>query len=329
MRNWESEIVKIILTHIYKYPVRCILFLFLIFISCNISYAQNTGAYLIPRQIYVGDPASLILPLQAAPQNSEDIILVKNDSFSGSSNFPYDENIDFHRIILERRVTGSRLIIEFTAFVPGILWFPAIEIGGENFTSLSVTVGSLINDRSDRYLSGTASALAMPGTALMLYGSMAVIAVVILFAIWFIFKGRPVLRKLNENWKRYRLFARIRNTEKRLQKAIIKGTDKRVILDMLSEETRNFLSALTGKNCRAMTAREFNTLPFEFQAQKGNDFLAIKPGDFFRSCDEIRFSGTEFDSLDILQLLADLRQLIYELENTKGSINKITEIKAA
>jgi len=296
---------------------------FLFFCGLNILHAQSSGAYLIPRQIYIGDPASLILPLPVAAQNYEDVILKKNDSFSDNSSFPSDEDIDFHRVILERRITGSRLIIEFTAFVPGFLRFPVIEIGGEKFSDLSITVGALINDRSERYLSGTASALAMPGTAFMLYGSMALTAAVILLVIWFVLKGRSVLRKLFEKWKRFRLFAGILKTEKRLQKAILKGTDKRVILNMLSEETRVFLSALTGNNCRAMTAREFEIFPINV------DFQAVYPGDFFRTCDEMRFSGKEIDPQEILKLLADLRQLVYEIETAKESSDENAERKAA
>ena len=331
MPNKESENRNNIFLYISGYLVRCFFLVFLFVINylfifdSNNLHAQSAGAYLIPRQIYVGDKASLILPLPAAAQNYTDIILVKNDSLSDNVNFPSDEDIDFHRIILERRITGSRLIIEFSAFVPGFLAFPAIEIGGEKFSGLSVTVGSLINDRSDRFLSGTASALAMPGTAFMLYGLMAVIAAVILIAIWFAIKGRSVLRKLIEKWKRYRLFNSIRNTEKRLQKAILKGIDKRVILDKLSDETRNFLSVLTGKNCRAMTACEFESLSMESSGQDIINFQSVKPGNFFKSCDEIRFSGAQIDSHDILRLLADLRLLTDTLEKTREN----TEKKAA
>ena len=94
--------------------------LYFIIIS-TISYAQNTGAYLIPRQIFVGDPATLVLPLPPAEQNSADIVIT-----SPSEYLPSDPNIDFHRIILERRIVGSRLLIEFTPFVPGTLELPVI-----------------------------------------------------------------------------------------------------------------------------------------------------------------------------------------------------------
>ena len=293
------------------------------FIIFNVNlYSQSSGAYLIPRQIYVGDPASFILPLPAA-QTGENIILTKNDLLSDGSGFPYDENIDFHRVILERRLTESRLIIEFTAFAAGVLEFPAIEIGGEVYSGISVTVNSLINERSDRYLSGTAATLAMPGTAFLLYGSMAAVAAVILLSIWFVFKGRTVLGGLYVKWKRYRLFSGIHNTEKRLQKALAKGTEKRLILDELSGETRDFLSVLTGENCRAMTAREFESFPYLLNENSA----AVNFSNFFKVCDDLRFSGADISSQDVLLLLSDMLRYADELNKSKAVKNTKEEYK--
>jgi hypothetical protein len=314
-----------------------LIILFLLIISA-ISYAQNVsqnqnGAYLIPRLIYVGDPAVLVLPLQ-------NISLLPGESQSAKShngitelkpedvNFPFDENIDFRRVILERHVKGgSRLMIEFTAFVPGVLELPPIEIGGERFAGLTVTVNSMIDSRSPRMLSGPASSLAMPGTAVLLYGSIAAVVFLILLSIWFVFKGRAFLKKLKEKWMMKRLFISMRKTEKRLHRAMLKGIDKRVILDKLSEGFRAFLSLFTAGNCRAMTAREFEKLPPDFfPAQEyGADFLS----GFFKTCDTLRFSGADIEQAEILRLLGDLRRFLEETENAEKEKNKQEEEKAA
>jgi len=285
----------------------------LFFIFSNFLHAQNSEAYLIPRRIYVGDPAALVVPLPAANENFNDIILTKDKFFSDEEYFPFDPDIDFHKIILEKRTAGSRLLIEFTAFVPGVIEFPDIEIGGEKFSGLSVTINSLIEGTSDRVLSGTASALAMPGTALMLYGTIAILAFLILLVIWFLAKGRAFLHKLNEKWKRKKLFTNIRKTEKHLNKAVNKGIDKRIILDKLSDETREFLSVLTDSSCRAMTAREFDLLPVNEFIKKENLSLC----DFFQSCDELRFSGADIENRNIFELLDDLQIFIDILEKPK------------
>jgi hypothetical protein len=264
-------------------------------VSCAVSYAQNSEIMLIPKIIYVGDPAVLVLTLPASTQNSDDILT------SLSPNIPKDDNIDFHRVILERSTVGSRLLIEFTAFVPGYLQFPVIEIGGESFSGLSIPVNSIIDSRMPLELSRYASSLAMPGTAVMLYGTMAAIVFILLLVLWFLLKGRTLLRLLIEKWKRRRLFTFIKNMEKRLRKALLKGTDKRVILDKISDAFRDFLSVLTNANCRTMTAREISNLQTEFKLDGG--FL----GDFFRLCDKLRFSGENVNLRDISHLLDDLR----------------------
>jgi len=281
--------------------VFCIFCFFGLFNS--VLQAQNTNAYLIPRQIYVGDPAVLVLPLPATIQNSPDIVL------RNGSSLPTSDSIDFHKITLERRTVGSRLMIEFTAFVPGILEFPVIEIGGEYFDGLQITVHSLINSRVAPVLSGAASSLAMPGTAAMLYGVMAALAIVILGVIWFFYRGRTVLYRLKEKWRYYRLFASMRKNQKSLCRLINKGVDKRVILDLLSEQFREFLSLYTGENCRSMTAQEFENEPIPLKY-------------FFSKCDEMRFSGGTTNTEDILAMLDDLRKFLILMEETRKESQK-------
>ncbi|MCL2210383.1 MAG: hypothetical protein FWB95_00490 [Treponema sp.] len=278
-------------------------FLLFIFMLVNINLnAQAYRAYLIPGQIYVGDPATLVLSLPAS-QVSEDIILTKSNYFITEDKFPSHESIDFKRVILERRSTGSRLMIEFTPFAAGVLEMPVIEIGGEYFTGLRVTVNSLLDARSAPALSTAASVLAMPGTAIMIYGTMAAIVFFILSVIWFIFKGKTAIQKWREKWKRRRLFVSIRNAERRLYRAVQKGADKRSVLDKLSDEFRDFLSTLTGDNCRSMTAREFERT---FEALEDSLFL----GSFFSRCDRMRFSGVNVESSEILHLLDDMRSFV-------------------
>jgi len=290
-----------------------LLIFYFLFPIPNSLFAQQNSPYLVPSHIYVGDPATLALRLPAAIENSPDLIISKKDFLLNENIFPSHESLDINRIILEKRTTGSRLLIEFTAFAPGEIEFPVIEIGGEYFSGLTIHVNSLIEGNSARFLSGAASALAMPGTALMLYGLLAAIVIIILLAIWFIFKGRVVLKQLREKWRRYRLFSGMRSTEKRLVKSLAKGTDKRVILDILSFEFREFLSILTGKNCRSMTARDF-IREFFLEFANAEDASELDEsaflGEFFGRCDKLRFSGTDIESKNIIKLLDDLREFL-------------------
>ena len=280
---------------------------FLLFIP--VTYAQNNGAFLIPSVVYIGDPATLILPLPGITQDTGDSILTGRF-------LPSDADIDFHRIVLEHRASGSRLLIEFTAFMPGILELPVIEIEGMTFSGLTVTINSVIDSRSTLELLRPASSLAMPGTALMLYGTIAGIVLILLLIIWFTVKGRRYLQHWINKWKRWRYFVSIKNTEKRLFRALSGGGDKREILDTLSGEFRVFLSFITGINCRAMTAREFSYAFANIQ-ELNTHFLM----NFFRRCDEIRFCGSEINTHDIFGLLDDLHTFLVTLEKTKLAEN--------
>ena len=285
----------------------------------NPVYAQQNIPYTIPRQIFVGDPAIFVVPLPASNENYPDTAITPQ-----TPGFPKHDYIDFHKITLERRVNASRLLIEFTAFAPGTLELPIIEINGRFFPNLAVTVDSIIDTRNALTLSAPASSLAMPGTALLLYGGMAAVIFLIIFSVWFAVKGGKLIEIWKEKWKRWRLFSSIRNTERRLYKLVLKGVDKRSILDTLSQEARDFLSVLTGVNCRSMTAREFINLPLETEEENAG-FLE----NFFASCDKLRFSGGGIKAQDIFTLLENLRKFADKLEaniNLKNSNNLSQQI---
>ena len=290
------------------------LILTLFILTCVFSHAQNE-AYLIPRKISVGDPAVLILPLSDLFRQESAVILTPL-----SPEFPSHPDIDFHRIILEERGGTGRLMIEFTAFIPGVLEFPEIEIGGLTFTDLSVFVDSVLGGGSTPALAAPASTLAMPGTALMIYGTIAGIILIILFSIWFVVKGRIIFNSLREKLKRRMLFSSMKKTEKRFSRSVLNGEDNRIILDDLSDQFRIFLSVLTGENCRTMTAGEFEKFslhPVLILIMQHNDISRSFLHDFFRDCDDLRFSGIEAASQDIVYLLACLRRFIAAAENAE------------
>jgi len=287
-------------------PIKKYFTLVLFLLIANVSFSQDNKVVLIPRTVYVGDNASLVLPLPAASYDRRDIII----SPQPTSN----TDIEIHRIALERRISGSRLIVDFAAFVPGIIELPDIEIDGEYFSGITVTVNSILERGVAPELSRPASSLAMPGTAFIIYGAMTIFVVLLLLIILFIVKGRRYLQIFMEKWKLWRLFATIKNVERRLYRLLMRGENKRMILDGLSEEFRDFLSIFTGFNCRAMTAREFVNLP---------DIDCFFLRDFFHRCDELRFSGVEIKKDEIIRLLDTLRFFIGQIEKLKTKKMKI------
>jgi hypothetical protein len=269
---------------------------------CTAILAQdrNAGAIMIPPKVYVGDKAVIVLPLPG--------YIIKPDSETASV-VSASADIDIHRAVLERRPVGSRLTVEFTAYAPGVLELPPIVIAGEVFSGLKIEISSVLeHGASGSVLSGPALPLAIPGTSLLVYGTIISIILSLSLTFWVLFWGRKRIKGWLASWKKKRLLFDMLGIEKRLRKTLAKGDDTcRNILDALSGEFRSFLSHFTGERCRAMTALEFANI----ESRINREFLK----DFFRRCDGIRFSGMEINRNDAMSMLDDLKQFLAALTN--------------
>ncbi|MDR0290825.1 MAG: hypothetical protein LBI06_07815 [Treponema sp.] len=264
------------------------------------SQINVSGIYMVPSKVYVGDRASLVLPLPGVTGDINAKI-----SLGPDVDFSYfSTNIEIHQIAIERRPTGSFLTIEFSAYTPGILELPPLDIGGEIVSGLQVEISSILaSDESGTVLSGPALPLAIPGTSLLIYGTVSSLLLITLLAAWALLWGRKRMNGWFAVLKRKRLLVLMAGTEKRLHRALIKGAACREILDNLSMEFRGFLALFTGENYRAMTAAEIGRL-----GVLNSEFL----GSFFDRCDGIRFRGGEIDADETLVLLDDLRRFLAE-----------------
>jgi hypothetical protein len=274
----------------------------LLVLACSSSFAQdrNAGVFMVPSRVYVGDRASLILPLPG--------FAVTEDSETASAVSP-SSDIVIHRALLERRPVGSRLTVEFTAYAPGILELPSIVIAGEVFSGLTIEISSVLeHDASGRVLSDPAPPLAIPGTSLLVYGTIISILFFLSLAFWILLWGRKSIKGWLAAWERRRLLNGMRGVEKRLRRTMARNDDTyRNILDALSREFRSFLSHFTGEHCRAMTAVEFANS----EIQINREFLK----DFFKRCDGIRFGGCEIKKDDALSMLDDLKEFLVGLSS--------------
>jgi hypothetical protein len=277
-----------------------VFFILLSVFACAVGFGQdrNADAFLVPSRVFVGDRASLILPLPG--------FAVKEDSETASIVSPVAD-IDIHRAFLERRPVGSRLTVEFTAYAPGILELPPIVIAEKVFNGLTIKISSILEqDASGKVLSDPAPPLAIPGTSLLIYGSIISILFCLSLAFWVLFWGRKSIKGWLAVWEKKRLLKGMRGIEKRLRRTLARRDDTyRNILDALSREFRGFLSRFTGEHCQAMTAIEFANS----ELQINRDFLK----DFFKRCDGIRFCGGEINKNDALSMLDDLKQFLAEL----------------
>jgi hypothetical protein len=258
-------------------------------------------AYLVPQTVYVGDRAALVIPLSTAGGNAELPLP------------PETDGVVFHRVRMESRGGEGRVFIEFTAYAPGLLAFPPVEIPSGFLTGLKVEIASILERGNEgRVLSDPAPPLAAPGTGLFIYGTAACLLLGLFFFLggtrWF--RGR--FRALLDAWKKRRLIAGMLSLTRRIRREILKSSalpdsgNFGKALDFLSVEFRSFLARYTGLECRAMTAPELGviSLPPEVPA----------PGGLVRRWDERRYNGQGIEKDELLAMLEEIRFFAASLE---------------
>jgi len=290
------------LTNTHELLIRNLFVISLLAFVCIAGQAQekNAGVFTVPSTVYVGDRASLVLPLPGFTVNADS----ENASVASTS-----DDIDIHRALIERRPVGSRLTVEFTAYAPGIMELPPINIAGEVFNGLTIEISSVLEKGiQGTVLSEPAQPLAIPGTGFLVYGTIISIIICLSLVFWILFWGRKNIKSWLAAWKKKRLLNGMRGIERRLRKTLAMGEDTyRNILDAVSTEFRNFLSHFTGEHCHAMTAVEFDGIELEIN----KEFLK----DFFKRCDGIRFSGKDIVKIDVVSILDELKQFLAGLQN--------------
>jgi hypothetical protein len=289
-----------------------IFFLLMVFAgTAAYGQSQSRDAYMVPPRVYIGDRASLVLPLPG--------FTGKGDAEIPSAQIPFSQNIDIHRVAFERRPGGSRLVVEFSAYTPGVLELPPLEIAGEIFGGLKIEISSILDSGiSGTILSGPALPLAVPGTSLLVYGTIGIVLSSLLLVLWLLFGEHNQVNALLAALRRRQLLVSMIRIEKRLRKALIRGAPRRETLDMLSGEFRSFLAWLTGENCRAMTAAEIGSLGpslsgYDTETKdslRGDKAYYIVLGGIFNRCDNVRFNGCEINDDAALAIFDDVRRFL-------------------
>jgi hypothetical protein len=262
--------------------------------------------YIIPQTIFVGDKGRLVFPLGSAFGGTEGAVIQGAD-------LPRSTDLVISRVELERRGAAARLLVDFQAYVPGLILLPPIEIASHTFTGLEVSISSILSvEQRGMVLSGPAEPLAAPGTAVMIYGTILGIIFLLLGltlgGVW----GKTRLSSFAERIRRRRVIRAMGRSLKRLRSAGAEKADKnREILETLSGEFRTFLGILMGTNCRAMVPREFLTLP---ALGPGYGLSPFALSELFRHCDTLRFSGADIEREAVFNLLEEFRKLTGLLE---------------
>jgi hypothetical protein len=206
---------------------------------------------------------------------------------------------------------------------------PPFEIGGIPFRDLRIEIASILGADetaqafSARVLSPPALPLAVPGTGVLVYGTLSAVVLILLVFLWALAFGPRRFAGWLRKWKRKRLIASLAGMERRLRRKLnregpgIKNFE--ALLNVLASELRVFLTLFTGENCRAMTAGELSRLSLPGKAAAGDDFFLAGAflGGFFRRCDDLRFSGVEVPKNELEDMLRELKGFIAALSRVE------------
>jgi len=299
----------------------------LLLLPCGVFAQTRTEApYLIPQIIFVGDPGRLIVSIGRAYARIEPFIWDNPDKL------PETSDLVIRRIELERRSGVSRILIDFIPYAPGTLSLPPIEFPSEanvpSILGLEVQVASIL-DPSQMVLTEPAPPLAVPGTSLLVYGTLVLVLFLLAMGIVISLWGRHHFRDFFEQLRRkyllrkMRRFLRILNQQCRLKinSSSISLHEKSLApafyLTRLSTEFREFLTQFTGINCRSLTAVEFRGITFEGLSPRfapGPDYLC----GLFRSWDILRFSGRGMEMADLFVAMVETEKLLSTLDRAES-----------
>ena len=274
--------------------------------------------FMLPPTIFVGDPGRVVVLLDEAFAGVEPFVL------ENPGNLPERPDLLIRRIELERRGGIVHLLIDFVPFAPGPLAFPPLEFaaaGEEPLTlsGLQVQVASVLNP-AWMDLSGPAPPLAVPGTGLLVYGSIALILLVLFLGIAASIWSKRHFRNFWQRLYRRHLIRAILKFLRRLGQESGAGKEAGLgqYLSLLASEFREFLSAFTGFNCRSLTPAEFMELPLTHDAAVHEPLLtAAFLSRLFRSWDILRFSGRDIARDDLAQALNDAESFILALSRAE------------
>jgi hypothetical protein len=274
---------------------------------------RQDAVSLIPRLVYVGDPARLVMEL--GPGFSG----IPGEVIDDPLLLPAARDLVISRVELENRQGRVRLLVDFTAYAPGRRELPPIRVGALVFSTLEVQIASILDaetagDRragaagSNRVLSPPAPPLTAPGTMAVIYG--AVVTLILLMGG--IAAGRrsaPLIRRRLEQRRRRKRFRALERLLRQLAETLDGGGGTREVLERLNREFRVFLVFLTGAACLTMVPGEFEALP-DPGGTADDGFGGPWLCRFFRRADTLRFRGGEAAVAEAAELLEETRRFL-------------------
>jgi hypothetical protein len=282
---------------------------------------------MIPRKVFVGDQAKLVVPLGSASAgvSGGGAVSIVLDS-GGVESVPEDRALELLDMKLERRSGAVFLVIDFQAYKTGRVELPPLAVDGRTLTGLAVEISSILEEgEGGRLLSPAAASIPVPGTVIMVYGFVFGLLVVIIasaFCTLYLIRSREDLLR---RFRRKRAFHYTKKTIRRLGDELEKGgfSPERGgdLLAGISLALRNCLGSLLGINCLSLVPGEFLLL----ETGEG-DGLYVRDKrayleSFFSRSDALRF-GLGIDKAKVSAMLEEALVFIGEFEHFKPPLQE-------
>jgi len=265
--------------------------------------------YLIPQTIFVGDQGRLVAILGPVFQEAEPFVLLSPQEI------PVIPDLVISRMELEKRNNQIRLFIDFIPYAPGSFTLPLFWISSSNsepliLGSLEISVASILTPEF-MVLSDPALPLAVPGTGLLLYGGAGAILLVLILGFGAFYWVHRYLGPFREKRRQRKLYLGLEQRLKVLRAGDTDPIQQKELFSLLAGEFREFLSIVSGVNCKVLTPMEFLDLPVLVPGGPGPDRLSA----LFRRWDQLRFSGENMAQGDVLTILDELGSFLLSLTN--------------
>jgi hypothetical protein len=284
------------------------------------------GAILIPQTVYVGDRATIVVPLEPSKAATirEAVIIDVSDRL------PRSKDAVVLRVEFQRFEGGWRALVDFTAYAPGVVELPRIEAAGVALTGLSVPIASILDAEGGvAELSPLEGALSAPGTALLVYGTVSFLIVTVLVGAFLFLRGPALIAEALERRRRALVARSMRRVTARLAENL-DTMDPSEFISILFSELRSYLTYRTGVNYIALTPREF---PAAVASEPGGSTrrgvyvrLEAMDGEFleglFRRGDEVRFGGTMATASELRQTLDRVNAFVDKVEAVLDAVNR-------
>lgn len=263
---------------------------------------KTLAAFTLPPTFYVGDRVELRIRVKIAP----------GTKLRAPAKMPTDRWITINSISISEGPDYSVIHIFFVSFAPGERALPPIDLGAITLRGIRVTTASLTKGGRAR-LSPPKGQLLLPGTTLIVG---VIVALLIGLPLAFIFIFRRTRRALVAYIENYRARRPWRQLARALDELAKRKPprDPRSFYIGLVDAVKGYLSAKSGRDFRAVTAREFS------EAVGAAETLSAPAGDFAAIVafgELVKFAGAEASEDNLERDLARVREITEAVETSE------------